>query len=844
LNKRLMLRLWAFMLVLIIAFPQLSYAAVNNVVPTNAVVLYIGSNKAYVNKLERFIDDSDKSITPVVQANRTLVPIRFVAESMGAVVDWNQENKTITIKYGSDTITMQLGSKDMYKNGVKFTSEVAPFVKNSRTLVPLRVISESLGKNVFYDRNVVLISDNTQKFNATVDKPIIDNIIQNYVTGQKLSVEQISTMDKSVVVVYNLDNTGKYVSQGSGFYIGGGIIVTNFHVIENANRVIIETEENVKYDVEGIIASDANTDLAMLKLKSDPKLPAMQLGFDLSLIKGQSIVTIGTPQELKNTVSTGIVSGLRKLAGIDLIQISAPITNGSSGGPLIDMYGRVIGINSAGIDNGNLNFAVSINHLKDWYSRFSGVSFENLRNIGKENYPKDSNLSDTEILEVLNKVSSSFNNKKVNDYINNFYYTSEAVKDAEEQLLTDLFKQFDIEMKIQNRRIIKKTANETLVRAETSYKDKLGPYGSEEVQAESNLFYLKKYGTQWKIYRVDTEYFVNEGKPYTPSNEGLNSNGGGVFEPDNTAKTGTIKEIDVQMAIDSFKYNQSNNKIYALNKANKKLIIIDAADKSIEKTVKLNNRPSEIAISKDNSKAYITNDDSNTITEVSLWDNTITREIPWNTASARADNRHFHIEFYDNKLYLIDAQWTPALWILDLNTMKITDYGQNSNSSNMAKDKIDNVGDFVIDEQTGDIYFWQQYGWDAGWAASDLHKYEKTANGYQLVESAGFGYDTFKRDPLDAPIMLVKDKNWVITKKVIANMYNLKQKIYTFDEEVYAVHPQGLYAVSKKNVYDLKKFDKIGTVPLQNADAYFFDSSGVLYMVNNKTSKILYSTLE
>ncbi|HYE09543.1 MAG TPA: hypothetical protein VEF53_05140, partial [Patescibacteria group bacterium] len=292
------------------------------------------------------------------------------------------------------------------------------------------------------------------------------------------------------------------------------------------------------------------------------------------------------------------------------------------------------------------------------------------------------------------------------------------------------------------------------------------------------------------------------------------------------------------------KYNKGNNKIYALNKTNRKLIVIDAADKSIEKIISLTNRPEDISVSKDNSMLYIANENSNAITEIRLSDYSITRELEWKGVSTPSENRHFHIEYYDNKLFLIDENWAPSLWVLDLKTLKTTDYGQNNNSSSLAQNKIDNVGDFTINENTGDIYFWQQYGWDAGYAGSDLFRYERTAEGYQKIDNAGFTYADFKRDPQDAPVMLVEDKGWVITKTMVANMNNLKHQYYKFDEEVYAVDSKGLYAVSKKNVYSLSEFDKLGTLPLQNADFYFFDNAGSLYMVDNKTSTIKYCTIQ
>ena len=843
-QNKIRLRIIAFLMLIVIAFPQITYALDYDNVLDSSIILYIGSSKAYVNNIEKAIDVNDKAVTPIVQQNRTLLPVRFVSESMGATVIWEHASKRITIRYGSDIIEMQLDSKIMFKNGVKFTSDIAPYVKNNRTFVPIRVLSESLGKNVFYDRNVIIISDPSTQLDAQNDKTVIDSIIKNYTTSQKLSLEEISSFDKSVVVVYTLDQNGNPLAQGSGFYVGPGVILTNFHVIEEASRIIIETEDNRKLDVEGIFASDVTTDLAMLKLKTNPNLPILKLGFDKTLTKGQRIVTISSPEGLKNSISEGIISGFRNSAGVELVQISAPITHGSSGSPLFDMFGDVIGVNSAGMDTGNLNFAVSINHAQDWLKRISGAAFINIPIIGKEQYAKDTHIPDTEVKNVLTAMVKSFNDENLTAYLNSFYYKDSSLKEADSQALSAMFHQYDLLMKLQNFRIIKKTDSETLIRVTTSFESKNYSidYGRTTT---NNLYYLKKFGSQWKIYRVDTEFIVGIEAPFGyGSTPAPNDAGHGMFEPSSIVKTSEIKEIDIKMAVDNFKYNKGNNKIYALNKTNRKLIVIDAADKSIEKIISLTNRPEDISVSKDNSMLYIANENSNAITEIRLSDYSITRELEWKGVSTPSENRHFHIEYYDNKLFLIDENWAPSLWVLDLKTLKTTDYGQNNNSSSLAQNKIDNVGDFTINENTGDIYFWQQYGWDAGYAGSDLFRYERTAEGYQKIDNAGFTYADFKRDPQDAPVMLVEDKGWVITKTMVANMNNLKHQYYKFDEEVYAVDSKGLYAVSKKNVYSLSEFDKLGTLPLQNADFYFFDNAGSLYMVDNKTSTIKYCTIQ
>jgi hypothetical protein len=690
----------------------------------------------------------------------------------------------------------------------------------------------------------------------------------------KLSIEEISVYDKSVVIIYSLDRNGDVIAQGSGFCVGEGVFITNFHVIEDAAKLELETEDNETFQIEGIVSADMESDLVLLKTKENPNLAPLKLGFGKKLTKGQKVITIGSPIGLKNTVSDGIISGFRNNSSTELIQISAPITHGSSGSPLFDAYGDVIGVNTSGMDTGSLNFAVSINHIASWTDRIKGMIFSQIPLIGKENYTKDTKIKDSEITNVLTNMCNLYNSENLKAYMNLFYFSNNTVRNSVSNTLTSQFKKIDVKIQLKDIKIIKKTENETLVRAVTSYneKNKNRGYNDNTVRA---LYYLKKVGRQWMIYKVDSEWLLsikryyntddedgntpakNEQdteskvivvKPGTSTNKeddlsGDNSSGSASVKPINI-KASDVKEIDVSVSIDNVKYNKSNNKIYALNKVNKKLIIIDAASKKVEKRISLKYIPSDFCLSTDNSMLYIVNEGSNNIVEIRLNDFTTMREFIWDAPSYQNDNVHYHIKYNDKKLYLVDGKWAPSLWVLDLKSLNITDYGQGNNDNDLAGDKIDNVGDFCINEKTGDIYFWQQYGWSAGYAGSDVFRYEQIESGFNQIDRAGLSYPGYKRDPLDTPIIIVEKKKWIVSKNYVLNMENLKQKYYKFDEDLYAVDFNGTYAVSKKSIYNMDAFVKVGKVPLENANFYLFDSSGTLYMVDNSKSKIKYCVIK
>jgi S1-C subfamily serine protease len=168
----------------------------------------------------------------------------------------------------------------------------------------------------------------------------------------------------SVVLVTTKDAKGRPVATGSGFVIREGVIATSFHVLRGAAsgsvRLVGERESN---KIAGAFAIDEATDLAVLSV---PTLaaPPLSLGDSASVAIGDRIFVVGNPQDLEGTFSEGIVSGKRKLDGVRMLQITAPISGGSSGGPVLDGRAQVVGVAASSLRTGqNLNFAISGDYL-------------------------------------------------------------------------------------------------------------------------------------------------------------------------------------------------------------------------------------------------------------------------------------------------------------------------------------------------------------------------------------------------------------------------------------------------------------------------------------------------
>jgi hypothetical protein len=172
---------------------------------------------------------------------------------------------------------------------------------------------------------------------------------------------------KSIVLVRSKDQNGYGIAQGSGFVLTkSGAIITNYHVVESAHNVSIEFIDGQSYQKILLIAGYPHKDIAILHIDAEDKLfIPVTLGDSNEVEVGERVLAIGNPLGWENTLSDGLISGIREIGSTRLLQISAPISPGSSGGALFSMNGRVIGIITLGSSWAaqNLNFAIPINSV-------------------------------------------------------------------------------------------------------------------------------------------------------------------------------------------------------------------------------------------------------------------------------------------------------------------------------------------------------------------------------------------------------------------------------------------------------------------------------------------------
>ena len=184
---------------------------------------------------------------------------------------------------------------------------------------------------------------------------------------QKSITAIAKTANGAVVSIVMSDKDGNPIAQGSGFIVSkDGHILTNYHVIAEGTSAVVKLPDGAFYLVDGVLASDKARDIAVIKAHGE-HFRTLALGDSDRVQVGQEVVAIGNPLSLESTVSNGIVSSVRSIdeKGGKYLQITAPISPGSSGGPLFNMAGQVIGVTTMYLKGGeNLNFAIPINAAK------------------------------------------------------------------------------------------------------------------------------------------------------------------------------------------------------------------------------------------------------------------------------------------------------------------------------------------------------------------------------------------------------------------------------------------------------------------------------------------------
>lgn len=191
-------------------------------------------------------------------------------------------------------------------------------------------------------------------------------LLPGHLCAQAANIKELVKRESpAIVAVYSLNAQGEVQGTGTGFIVrADGMIITNFHVIKGASNALIKLRNGEVYNRVWVIDFHPRRDIAVLKIQAIG-LPTVTLGDSEAVEQGDWCVAIGNPKGLEHTVSDGLISAMRIMKGNKMFQISTPISPGSSGGPLYNSQGEVIGITSAAlVGEGvqNLNFAVPLKY--------------------------------------------------------------------------------------------------------------------------------------------------------------------------------------------------------------------------------------------------------------------------------------------------------------------------------------------------------------------------------------------------------------------------------------------------------------------------------------------------
>ncbi len=310
---------------------------------------YVGY--AYSSGLSNGTSETSYGSSETISASQfiTLV-LRALGYSSGSDFSWDKSYLF------SDSIGLTDGS---YNAGSAFTRGDAAIVLYAALSQKLKGSSRTLLGSLY---------DNGSVSEEAVKSVGLERLLESSSgPASELSAEQIyAKCAPAVFYIEVYDSAGKLINIGSGFFINSsGTAVTNYHVIDKAHSASVKTVDGKTYNVLGLYGTDEANDLAILKIDGSD-FRYLETANSDAVKTGATVYAIGNPKGLESTISQGIVSYInRKIGNMTFIQTTAPFSSGSSGGALIDTYGRAIGVTTLTTSSGqNLNLAIPINMIK------------------------------------------------------------------------------------------------------------------------------------------------------------------------------------------------------------------------------------------------------------------------------------------------------------------------------------------------------------------------------------------------------------------------------------------------------------------------------------------------
>ena len=253
---------------------------------------------------------------PYIADGRVLVPMRGILDPLGYTIHWQEHTQTVLAISKDTTISLPIHSKTAIVNGKQVPLDVPAEIKNGRTFVPLRFLSENSGAEVTWNA-------------------------KNQTVSIRSAVQEKSPQDSAVMIQTNR-------MQGSGVVLSpNGLIVTNYHVIEKASFIQFLLPDGTVYqDTTTVVGLSPEQDIAILRINRNDLIPAP---LSVNPKVGEVVTAVTSPNGQRNVVTTGILAGFDR----DVLSATAKISHGSSGGGLFNASGELIGIASGFTESGS-----------------------------------------------------------------------------------------------------------------------------------------------------------------------------------------------------------------------------------------------------------------------------------------------------------------------------------------------------------------------------------------------------------------------------------------------------------------------------------------------------------
>jgi S1-C subfamily serine protease len=296
--------------------------------------------------------DLQSDVPPILVEGHTMLPVRAVADAVGA-----------TVRFDPDTYTVELTANSTDNPALKQRADAAE--------AKVKELQSSL------DQAQARIKELEGKLQQSASQQSTSSLLQ----ALRMKVFRLD--------IFDADN--QLIATGSAVSVGPSELVTNYHVIADASRVVATNDDGVTHKITGLLYGSKENDLAILRV--DAVLEPVTIRSE-AIPTGEDVVAIGSPEGLTNTISTGIISGRRTVDGISVLQTTSPISHGSSGGGLFDRTGRLVGVTFASqVDGQNLNFALPVDLVTTALQQSHGISVQQLPGVNR--------LTPTKLTETL-----------------------------------------------------------------------------------------------------------------------------------------------------------------------------------------------------------------------------------------------------------------------------------------------------------------------------------------------------------------------------------------------------------------------------------------------------------